>query len=241
MAFLHGKSTKVFVNGSDLSSYFNDASPSVSIETAETTAFGNDDKTYITGLRDGTISTSGMFDGSAGAVDAVLSGILGTENSAVVTIAYGGATAGNRVSIALAEETSYDISAPVSDVVSATAEFQADDGVYGGIALTGLSAVSSTGTGSAQDNSASTSNGGVAVFHATANTRDGSTTLKVQHSADNVSWADLATFTAVSAGTTDSERVVVAAGTTVNRYLRASHTLAGSTGSITYIMSFARR
>jgi hypothetical protein len=241
MAFLHGKGTAVLYRQYDLSSYFNDASVSRSMEPAETTAFGASSKTYIVGLKDGTVSLNGMFDGSANAVDEVLQARLGTEDGGLVTICYGGATAGNRVSISKVETTSYDVSAPVGDVVAASAEFQSDSGIDNGIALTGLAAVSATGNGTSQDNSASTANGGVASLHVTANSHDGGTTVKVQHSADNSTWADLATFTAVSASTTTSERVEVAAGTTVNRYLRANYTLAGASGSITFILSFARR
>lgn len=240
MAFLHGKSTAVLFNQHDLSHYFNDASVSRSIETAETTSFGASAKSYIVGLQDGTLSLSGMFDGSANAVDAVISGRLGVESGAVVTIFYGGATAGNRVAIAAVEGTSYDISAPVADVVAASAELQADGGIDNGVALTALASVSSTGTGSAQDHGASTANGGIASLHVTANAHSDTAVFKVQHSADNSVWADLATFTTVSASTATSERVVVAAGTTVNRYLRASYTLAGS-GDITTVISFARR
>jgi hypothetical protein len=56
MAFVHGKNTAVYYNGSNLSSYFNEASMSQDVETAETTAFGDSAKTYITGLKDGTCS-----------------------------------------------------------------------------------------------------------------------------------------------------------------------------------------
>lgn len=241
MAFLHGKGTAVLYRQYDLSSYFNDASVSRSVEPTETTAFGASSKTYIVGLKDGTVSLTGMFDGSANAVDEVLQARLGTEDGGLVTICYGGATAGNRVSISKVETTSYDVSAPVGDVVAASAEFQSDSGIDNGIALTGLAAVSATGNGSSQDNSASSANGGVASLHVTANSHDGGTTVKVQHSADDSTWVDLATFTAVGASTTTSERVEVAAGTTVNRYLRANYTLAGASGSITFILSFARR
>jgi len=86
MAFLHGKGTAVVFNQSDLSSYFNDATITRTVETAETTAFGASSKTYIVGLQDGTVSLSGMFDGSAGAVDEVLQGVLGTEDGALVSV-----------------------------------------------------------------------------------------------------------------------------------------------------------
>jgi hypothetical protein len=36
------------------------------LRSAETTSFGSSAKTYLVGLRDGTVSASGMFDGAAG-------------------------------------------------------------------------------------------------------------------------------------------------------------------------------
>jgi hypothetical protein len=240
MAFIHGKGTAVLFNGHNLSGFFNDAGANRSVETAETTVFGKNSKTYIVGLMDGTISLSGLFDGAANAVDAVIQATLGTENSGVTTLLYNGATAGNRVQMAITETTSYDISAPVGDVVSATAELQADEGIDNGIALSNLKAITATGSETSQDNSASTSNGGVAHLHVTANSHNDDAVFKVQHSADDSIWADLVTFTTVATTVTTAQRVVVAAGTTVNRYLRAEYTLAG-TGSITFQISFARR
>ena len=73
------------------------------------------------------------------------------------------------------------------------------------------------------------------------NTRNGTVTMKIQHSTDNSTFVDLVTFTVVGSTTTTQERIVVAAGTTVNRYLRAQSTVAGTTGSITPIVAFARR
>lgn len=241
MAFIHGKGTAVLFNQTDLSSFFNDASVSRSVETAETTSFGDNSKNYIVGLQDGTVSLTGMFDGSAGAVDEVLQGILGTNDGGLVTVFYNGTTAGNRCSLAKVEATSYDVSAPVGDVVAASAELQGDDGIDNGIALTALAEVTATGNGTSQNNGASSANGGVGILHVTANDHDGTAIIKVQHSADDAVWADLATFTTVSASTTTSERVEVAAGTTVNQYLRAEYTLAGSSGGVTFILSFARR
>jgi hypothetical protein len=98
-----------------------------------------------------------------------------------------------------------------------------------------------TTNGTNVDNTAPSTNGGVAHLHVTANTRNGATTFKVQHSTDNSTWVDLVTFTSVTAATTGAQRVEVASGTTVQRHLRAQATTAGTTGSITYTVSFARR
>jgi hypothetical protein len=81
----------------------------------------------------------------------------------------------------------------------------------------------------------------MAQVHVTVNTRSTTSVVKIAHSADNSTFADLVTFTTVGIGATTSERSLVATGTTVNRYLRAVNTLAAGSGSITYQVSFARR
>lgn len=241
MAFIHGKDTQVIHGAYALTAFLNDGSVSSDVETAETTAFGSSAKTYLTGLKDGTISASGMFDGSADAVDQVLTASIGSDTLAPVTLGVNGTTLGNRVAILQAKTTSYEVSSPVGDVVSVSYDAQADGGIDYGVSLAALGSVSSTTNGTAVDNSASTTNGGMAQLHVTANSWSANATFKVQHSADNSTWADLATFAVVATTVTTSERVAVAAGTTVNRYLRAQVTLASGTGSITYQISFARR
>jgi len=240
MAFIHGKGSVVLHGTSDLSSYLNDASASFEAEVTETTVFGSSAKTYIMGLRDGTVSASGLFDGAASAVDEILSNSLGSDSLAPVTVAYDGTTLNNRVSLLLAKTTSYEVSSPVGDVVSVSYNAQSDGGLDNGVSLAALASVSSSTTGTANDNTASSANGGIAQLHVTANTRSASVTIKIQHSADNSTFADLVSFTAIASGTT-SERSLVASGTTVNRYLRAVSTLSAGTGSITYQVSFARR
>lgn len=246
MTFRHGKNTRVLVNASDLSSYFNDVAVNATIEVAETTTYGSagGSKTYVTGLNDATVSVGGLFDGAAGAVDEVISGILGSSTDVNFTIAQdGGLVVGSRCIIGQAIDTKYDVKAPVAGVVSVSADFQTDGGSDPGVVLLGLASVSSTSTGTtAVDNTVATTNGGTALLHVTANTRNGTiTSAKIQHSADNSSWADLVTFSTINATTTTSERIVVAPGTTVNRYLRTIYTVAGSTGAATVTVAFARR
>lgn len=242
MPFIHGKDAAIVHGATALTSFLNDGSVSQDIETAETTVFGTAGgaKTYIVGLRDATLSASGLFDGAAGAVDAVLSTSIGSDTLAPVLFAQSGITAGNRCYIMQAKTTSYEVSAPVGDVVSVSYDAQADGGTDDAILLTALAAVTATGNGTAQDNTSSTTNGGVGQLHVTANSMNNNMIFKVQHSADNSTWADLVTFTTVATTVTTSERITVATGTTVNRYLRAEYTASG-TGSITFTMAFARR
>ena len=243
MAFVHGKNTVVLYRDEDLSQYFNDSSASRSVETGETTTYGaaGGSKTYIVGLNDGTISLSGMFDGDAGAVDNTLTSVIGTDGPSPVLVAGGGVAIGNRCMISGVDQTSYEISSPVADVVSISAEMQSSGGVDSAVLLHALTSESASTTSTSVDNGASTSDGGVAHLHLVSSTRNGSVVVKIQHSADDVTFADLVTFASLSSSTTGSERVVVASGTTVNRYLRATSTLGGSTGSTTYAVAFARR
>ena len=240
MAFVHGKGTVVLFNATDMSSYLKEASSNNTVETADVTAFGASSKAYIVGLKDGAISLNGMFDGAASASDAIFQAALGASTG-VASVFPDGSTIGKRGLTASVHETSYNLSSPVGDVVSATVEMQATGGVDASVSLHALGAETATGNATSHDNSSSSANGGVGTLHVTDNTRNGSTTIKIQHSADNSTWADLVTFSVVATTITTQERVEVASGTTVNRYLRATHTLAGSTGSVTYQTSFGRR
>lgn len=237
--FRHGKKTAVLLNGTNMSPFLNEATTTIEIETAETTTFSDDDKTYIVGLADGTISTSGLFDSSAGASDDVLRGLIAQDDN-TFTVLPEGVTAGSRAIIANGQLTSYEVSSPVGDVISISAEVQADGGLLHGVALTGLvSTGSASATTTGINNGAGTSGGGLYNLHVTENTHNGTTTIKVQHSTDDVTYADLVTFTNVSASATGGESITSTG--TVNQYLRTLSTLAGASGSVTYQVSAARR
>lgn len=238
----HGKNTVVLLGSSNASPYLNDASTNRSVDTNETSAFGNSAKTYLTGQGDGTIAVKGMFDGTALAIDALLQGFIASETDPIVSISIEGNTVGAKTHMAKVKETTYETSSPVSDIVSISADFQVDGGIDSGRLLAPATSVSTATTtnGTAVDNAALTSNGGVAHVHVTANVNLGTTTVKVQHSTDNSTWVDLVTFTTIATTVLTSERIEVAASTTVNRYLRSQITTTG-TGNITSTIAFARR
>lgn len=94
------------------------------VDLAETSAFGTFDKTFVVGMREGRLSVGGMFSASAATeVDPVLAGILGQEAS--VTFEYGpeGSTTGRVRYTGECYLTSYEVSSPIGDMVSLTAEF----------------------------------------------------------------------------------------------------------------------
>lgn len=228
----HGKNTVVLVGQNNLSSYLNNVDSSKTADTHETTTFTKDAKTYAAGQKDGTLAMSGLFDGVADAVDEELDAILG-GTAQVVTIGLEGMAATKRCRLLQALETEYNVSAPVSDMVAVDAAMQADGGIDAGVSLHPPTAVGA-GNGTAVDNGSATTNGGVAHLHALAFT--GTTaTVKVRHSADNVTYVDLVTFDAVT--TKGAQRKTVSG--TVNRYLQTN--ISGTFTSITPAVAFARR
>jgi predicted secreted protein len=136
--FKHGKNAYLSLDGTagtlvDISDTLNEISMPREIETAETTAFGNGDKTYITGLGDATISLSGMFDATT---DTLIAGDIANLKSGSVsslTFEYGpaGSVSAQPKFTGEALITSYEVSSPVGDVVTYSLELQVTGGVTG--------------------------------------------------------------------------------------------------------------
>lgn len=241
MAFVHGKTCTVLVNDSDVSRFFNDISWANELDAVDVTNFGsNGSKEFIAGLADSKISAAGLFDGTAvTGSDEILAAALAGGDQIVLT-ALGANAVGVACKIAAGVETTYEVAEKVTDVVTTKAEFQANGGADSGKVLAAARSVATATTTNevSVDRGASTANGGIAQLHVTANASNNTTVVKVQHSANNSTWADLATFTTVGAADTTAEQVEVAG--TVNRYLRAISTTAG-TGAVVYTVAFARR
>ena len=223
MAFKHGKDTKVFVNNSDFSTYFNNVDSTQMADVAESTTFGNGAKTYISGNKDGTMTITGFFDATA---DATLQPLMGGADFDLF-VGYDGTTNGNQCAFGVGNITNYAVSSPVGDVVATSVDVQSDNGFFNGKLNFSGSDTTSGVMGSVVDDSSSSTNGFGAIVVCTSVSGTSPTfDIKVQHSADNVTYADLITFTQITAAS--SEVKVVASGTTVNRYIRVFNTIGGS-------------
>ena len=248
--FQHGKGSKVYLDEFDMSAYLNSSDVGFDQDTADVTTYGATSRAFIASQASGTLSFAGLVDATntAGTSDKEFEAILGSTTHPVLTVAIEGGTIGNRAVIARANETSYTMATPVADVNSLTADFQCsadpannvEFGVASAVQLTTGASIAhgSLGNLASVDNGASSTNGGAGLLHVPANTVDGATTIKVQHSADDAVWVDLVTFTAVGASTITSQLSAVTG--TVNRYLRVTASTAGSSGAITFMVSFAR-
>lgn len=238
MAVKHGSKARVYVNDRNLSGYLRSAGSTAETDTADVSTLLDENKKFIAGLDSAALTLEGLLDQDEGAIEELLNEKLGE----VVVGAYlpQGDGLGNVAYGVKGVLVSDEVGTEMGDAGTVSAEIQSDVGRERGVSLHPLGAESTTGDGTGVDNAASSANGGAGYLIVTANTRNGSTTVNVQHSSDGSVWADLVTFTAVGSGAVpDGERIAVSG--TVNRHLRATRTLAGSTGSITYFVGFARR
>lgn len=238
MSFVHSKSSRVLVNDRHLSGSLSGFSLVHSRAMGTVTSLLDEGAKFIPGLLNGSLSLNGRFESGTGNIHETINSAEGVDNGLLVTALPDGFTVGQPAYIAESDLSSYGVTAPVADVVNLTAEAQPDDGVDWGVSLHAHTSETGTGTEASVDNVSSSSNGGVASLHVTSVSGTSPTLdVTVQHSPDDSTWADLVSFTQATAQT--SERVTVSG--TVDRYVRESHTVGGTSPSFTYAVAFARR
>ncbi len=123
----HGKGTAFSLDSTggslvNLSSGLDNVSLSRSLDTAEITTFGDNDRSYIPGLRGATISISGLFSSTHAEV---LDGVLGRNSTATMSFEWnpdGSTAAGRHLLKGECFLTSLEYSASVDDKVGLSAE-----------------------------------------------------------------------------------------------------------------------
>ena len=134
MAFLHGKSS-VFkldnASGSltDISAFVNNVDFPETADVAETSVLGASNKTYIVGLKDATISLSGLFDATA---DAIFGAVVGQTATLSFEYSPEGTASGKIKYTGECILTNYAMSSPVGDVVAYSADLQVSGAVTRG-------------------------------------------------------------------------------------------------------------
>ena len=233
-----GREQRVLVDQYDISGYLTDVKASKDVEMYDTTTLTATAKGYQPGLKNGKLSMSYLWDQAAGASDPVLQAALGSASGQVVSYFPAGySVIGNRVELFSSRLTTFEAGGGVADLVKGSSELMSDGDMDGGVVLSPLTSRTATANYASVDNLAATANGGVGHLHIIAEV--GTVyVVKIQDSADDSSFADLITFTSI--GVVGAERIVLAAGSAVRRYLRAIlSTLTGT--SVTFAAAFARR
>lgn len=243
---IHGKGVRVLCDERDLSDFLREVQVSAEAETSDVTTFGDNDRSFIPGIRDATYSFDGLFAASTTAADDIANffdGSIGGSTRHVYTVDLTRST-GGRAWLIFADNTQYDISSPLSDVVSLSVDAQASGGYRGGRMLRPLAAATSTGSNTGvltvgTTSAGGTTGGGVGHLHITAASTVTSIVTKIQHSTSGSTWADLITFTAATQETFQRSTV----STTVKERTRAtiSTFTGGASKSASISVAFARQ
>lgn len=197
-----------------------------------------------TGVRNATVDASGLYDDAAGSINDAHAANVGT--SQVVCWNLSGDTTGNAFhGVEGAYTASYVRGTSVGELHTAKGVYDVSGKLdTDGVILHTLSAETAnynTDTSGEQDNGASSSAGGAGYVQCTALTLGGytSVTHTVRHSADDITYTTLLSFTTITASST-AERVAVSG--TVNRYISCSGTFVGSGSgpSVTSFIGFKR-
>lgn len=236
MGFKHGSLCELWLNGQDISTFFNQSDVAVATDDAPTPTFKNKWKAYIPGQSDVVVSTGGYYDPTftklKDTLQAATDGVFTTGPAGMAAI-------GDLARLVLIKSVKYGESSPIGGAVAFKWDVKASGVVGFGYALHPLAADTDTTTGASHDDGASNSTGAIAHLHVTA-VSAGSWVVKIQDSATGSSgWADIGTFAAVT-DATNPQRIVIAG--TVRRYVRyvATRTGGSSSDSVTFGLAIAR-
>lgn len=235
--FRHGRGTVILANQYNLGGILNDASAEASVDTAETTVFGNNDKTYLAGQIDHTVSYKGLYDGaystaafSANRIHEVIYAAMGSTSGTVNTYGPEGNTIGRRALLFNGLPNSFKFQSPISDAVKVEAEQAMASKLSRGQWLKDFSTSIPNSTGGSTfatvDNGHLSAGGGAVHAHVTSFATTGTWTWKVRHSSNGSAFTDLTTSRTLNS-TRRYTRVEVTG--TIKRHLKTVITV--STGS----------
>ncbi len=237
----------VLVDGYSVHSYLTDLDLDVAAVVEESHAFGDGwAESLYAGFRSFTFTQKGFYDDTVlVALDAAVQAGNQGQNRVVSLVPATNAWGKRFVGLQGPAQAAYKRTAARGVLHKAQVDFKGSGAVDEGFVHWPLSALTAgaSGTGTMWDHGVSSALGGAAYLQVTALTLGGYTNLAglLQHSADNITYAALATFAVVTAAPA-AERVAVAVGATINRYTRFdwSYNGAGAGQSATAFAGFAR-
>lgn len=215
MAFSHGSKAKSYLDGLNLSPFLKGMSWQRETDPPDTTALGDEAHEYIPGLENASASGEGMFDQALAEF---------TEDrlnaSSVLSYYPAGDTLGAQGNGAAGIPTQLTVDTPVDGVSMLNLDAQASNGAELLRSVAPLTERTGTANTAKLDNAAATTDGWAAYLHVTAVETGKTVTVKLQDSADDSLYVDVATFTAV--GPTGGAQRKSGAGT-LARYVRTNH------------------
>lgn len=230
MTATHGLNTALFLGGYEISQFFRSTSIDANKDTVETTTFKASSKSYIGGLRDGTGSADGIFDGEETGGDEILRAAFDAAAD-IFTYWPEGDVLGKFGFGMSGIQTAHAITSSIDDVVQCSMEIQSKHGVDR-VRCLHVGEEETADDGTTVDGGAATSAGAVGYIQAT-DVQD-ELDVEIEHSTDGDVWTTLLTFSTLT--DIGAERVQVSG--TVNRYVRV--TFDPGTDPATFIVGLSR-
>lgn len=190
----------------------------------------------IGGKRDGGISFTAFWN------DAALTGSHAVLKTLPLTDVIGsyfrGAAVGNDAASMTSKQLNYDPTRGQDGSLTSAVELQANGyGLEWGTQLTaGLRTDTVATNGTSIDTTASASFGGQAYLHVTAFSGT-DVTIKIQDSANNSAFADVAGFGFTSVTAATSERIALGSSATLRQYIRVVTATTGGFTSVTFAVN----
>lgn len=245
-AFSHGRNTVVFYRGYNVGQYLKEINWTNEIDTPETTAFGSTTRSYVVGFPQINVTGSGMYSSAMGAtalpeVDNFMDASMGNSVSGWLLYGPVGGAIGSPAKTGYADSTNYTVTGSVTDMVAISADWQVNADSIGN----GLFWVDplDTKSGNATHNwtvdrtaGEPTTGKTFRVWAQGLNTSDVSVTMDFKHSSDNSTFVTLQSDTAPARTPWE----IAWTGTTLNRYIRITLTVAGATGTPVFSVAAVR-
>lgn len=239
MAFVPGINSRYYVGPMRFSVFGKSLSADVTCAQLDSSSAEDTAITYVNGQKNGSASIDMMLDTEYATTSQFTTLNTWQTTQQPITVGFDGLAIGDTAWMLNGNQSSVSYGSPVGDLVSVNVSVQPDGPVDWGQVVDAETAITEDTNGAAVDGGASSSNGGVAHLHVTGFVDLTSNDIIIEQSANgSTSWTTVATFSSVSA--VGSERVVIAPGTAVARYLRVVDDVTG-TGSCTRLVTFARR
>ena len=242
MPFEPGLDSRYYVGPMRFSVFGKSLSCEVSCNQLDASSTEDRAMVYLNGQKNGSASIDMMLDTAYATTSQFTTlNTWQTTPQPVTVCLEGAALAANQVWMLLGNQSSVTFGSTVGDLVSTNVSIQPDGPVDWGKVIAAEAAVTVDGNGTAVDFGAASTNGGVAHIHTTAFSGLTNNIVRIEGSADGATgWALISGGTFATITAVGSERLVIAAGVSVPRYLRVVDNVTG-TGSHTRFVTFARR
>jgi len=191
------------------------------------------------GERDGGIEFVSYFDPSAGAAHPVLSALPTTDTQVMYCR---GTTLGSAAAALVGKQINYDPTRGQDGSLTIAVQAQSNGfGLeWGNLLTAGTRTDSGATNGTGIDTLASASFGGQAYLQVLSFTGT-DVTVKIQDSADNISYADVATFAfAQTTSAPTTQRISISNSATIRQYIRAATVTSGGFSSVSFVCAVVK-